>query len=61
MLRQGVESKAIAEYLGVTSGQVAAIAAHVTMGSYDKEQSKIGSDLTEEEPHFDFPIYSTIL
>ena len=50
MLRQGVESKAIAEYLGVTSGQVAAIAAHVTMGSYDKEQSKIGSDLTEEEP-----------
>ena len=24
---------------------------------YDKEQTKIGSDLTEEEPRFDFPIY----
>ena len=49
MLRQGVESKAIAEYVGVTSGQVAAIAAHITMGSYDKEQTKIGSALVEEE------------
>ena len=49
MLRQGVESKAIAEHLGVTSGQVAAISAHVTMGSYDKEQTKIGSALVEEE------------
>ena len=57
LLHQGVESKTVAEYLGVSSRQVAAIAAHITMGSYDKEQTKIGSDLTEEEPRFDFPIY----
>ena len=50
MLRQGVESKAIAEHLGVTSGQVAAISAHVTMGSYDKGQTKTDFDLAEEEP-----------
>ena len=48
MLRQGVESKAIAEHLGVTSGQVAAISAHVTMGSYDKGQTKTDFDLAEE-------------
>ena len=50
MLRQGVESKAIAESLGVTSGQVAAISAHVTMGSYDKGQTKTDFDLAEDEP-----------
>jgi FixJ family two-component response regulator len=33
LLHQGVESKTVAEYLGVSSRQVAAIVAHITMGS----------------------------
>ena len=39
LLHQGVESKAVAEYIGVSSRQVAAIAAHITMGSYPKKQT----------------------
>lgn len=38
LLHQGIESKAVAEYLGVSSRQVAAIAAHITMGSYADEK-----------------------
>ena len=50
MLHQGVESKAIAEYLGVSTGQVAAISAHITMGSYEKEQTNTGNSTSQEKP-----------
>ena len=34
LLFDGLDSKSIADYLGISARQVAAIAAHVTMGSY---------------------------
>ena len=49
MLRQGVETKAVAEFLGVSSRQVAAIAAHITMGSYAEEPTTFNDTYTIED------------
>ena len=39
LLQRGIDKKAIANTVGATAGQVAAIAAHVTMRTYEKPQS----------------------
>ena len=48
LLHQGVESKAVAEYIGVSSRQVAAIAAHITMGSYPKKQTSENNSISKK-------------
>ena len=52
MLAQGHDRETIAAHVGVTPGQVSAVAAHVKMGTYDLE---------EAEPHPDevAPIFSS--
>src|SRR5260221_14492333 len=44
MLADGVDRLSIAEALGVTRGQVSAVAAHVTMGTYGNTMASQDTD-----------------
>ena len=52
LLSDGLNSKAIADYMGISARQVAAVAAHVTMGSYQEElnEKELEINIPEIEP-----------
>lgn len=50
LLGQGLDRATIAARVGVTPGQVSAIAAHITMGTYQADASGEGNEVIAEEP-----------
>src|SRR5262249_244480 len=51
MLAEGQDRDAIATRLGVTRGQVSAVAAHVTMGTYGTAQPAASTPFALDAPH----------
>lgn len=54
MLKDGESRDAIASAAGVTAGQVSAIAAHVTMGTYDRSDAPVADEQLASDPQVYF-------